>query len=1156
MSIFFIFLIPNGLGWIIEIDQSTDPDLLIFPNIDAFNMKIFMLYSHITGKDVSIKGTYYNSRWSANKQFSNDRTIDGFNSRHTIDNDGIWFYLVRYSGDGESFNIYLDCLTYTGVRKWSKKVNSVQGLNTNPRLHVVNASVIYVVWEFEINETKSIFLATTNNGGNSWDEQKINVTGDVNRNPVVIETKEFGISHPIVFFESRQGLDFDIISAQQHNGKWIFENITANTINEFNPDVIVDHNLNYYYVVFEKKIEGLENQIYAGKKGFSDKSWNYIRMSQGNGYFPSIDRDSAGILYSTWKSIDNEYENSERVVHNIHIAKSIDYGATWDVGIIPMKTDINNNPVLSVLDKSPYATVILVAWQSSEGISFTQGSGTYSIYLYGSEEIESLNPLITPLPTSTPIPSITITPSASATISTNATATPPPSVSRIRLTLLPSLDAGLTPTPKTGRPSVEVLPTPEATRPPIDIHQPTLQVTMHISENPNGQNQIVTYPPGATYPPDAGYPLGTTIPPGTTLPPDAELIQGTIRPETTFSPDIGDFPETTLDPNIHLLPDVTISSQSTPVQQIQPLTPTNLPVGTPINLIPVVSFSPTMMLVNIPTLIPQDDIAVTPFVTQIMQVGELVTLTPAGLPTIMITQMPVVTMIVPPTAQMTLVPSQMATILPVYSNNGQPLDETVLIEKVVEFAQQLSKEEKDLCGVACNEEDSICLALCYEYVLLARQFKSQEFRIKLIAYALLHKSIDYRNVFEKMTQIKQTLQDKDLVFVSRNIKAVKEEINPIVSLDVKIVLDEAIIKNIESYALESDINEIFDTIDLSELLGESSNDEKNYALEQATQLQNEIDVSFKSQVVRFQNLPGNKESTLIFIDLKNKKKSDVKKFCLVQIIPKDIALSSKDLTFLADTKIIRDDPIIMWAVDDLEAGGDDSVAFSVEGTLEKSQVDSLKLSLIRTKMVDCDTLDEFTLKNNVITGGTTLFEQMISVSLVLLIIALLIAIIFYSSKHSDIKTVLLSKISKKTETNDSIVLSGYDNYPSFASNALSPYDTVNNQQSYAYNYQQYYGEESEATPNNIEKVSEQRDSSYVPQKITAENNEYSTPITENNIQPLEQTNIKESDANTLTISGQDTHIPTAEELEQITISEPQNQEELDTEIAKRKRKFE
>lgn len=358
---------------------------------------------------------------------------------------------------------------------------------------------------------------------------------------------------------------------------------------------------------------------------------------------------------------------------------------------------------------------------------------------------------------------------------------------------------------------------------------------------------------------------------------------------------------------------------------------------------------------------------------------------------------------------------------------------------------QLTQNEQQYCIRQCDVLND-CLLLCERLLKLEKAFQSTEIKLKLAASILIGEIPSSAEIHGQIRAVKLMLErgaaPDEMEPLVNELSTIYNKLRNIANVNI-------IEKKIESISPKDYFKSITDALIIP---GENPTDLEQYF----NNLEDAVDISLDSSDFSAEVNNMKISGTLINLNLQNKLNRKVEKFCLVQIIPKEVVETTNKIDFLDDAIILKEDPVVMWSIDKIESSSEKKLSFLLKDNKNKENIFNSKITMIKTKKVPCNRINLKPEKSEISVAENINILIMLfgGVSSIMVVGALLVSVILRKQK-----TV------KSVPSSESIVKSTQDNSQSWAQ-ILATQSKQSQQQNW--NYYQYNNQQNAQTQSNYQ----------------------------------------------------------------------------------------
>jgi hypothetical protein len=185
-----------------------------------------------------------------------------------------------------------------------------------------------------------------------------------------------------------------------------------------------------------------------------------------------------------------------------------------------------------------------------------------------------------------------------------------------------------------------------------------------------------------------------------------------------------------------------------------------------------------------------------------------------------------------------------------------------------------------------------------------------------------------------LTDGKAALSEAEKLFNDRNYASAEQKAAEAIALlkEAEKKAGKITVEEIKTFALdETKFNDELNKLGLSDK-----------AKQDIAALKGSAATERKIKVLKIVDSEGNEKYKLNYVvSFKNSSAEELKNVKLLEIIPKAVAGSAKELAFSGKYEIVRDDPVIVWTIESVKPGEELSMSYSYQKDLSKEEIDAL-----------------------------------------------------------------------------------------------------------------------------------------------------------------------------------------------------------------------
>ena len=378
-----------------------------------------------------------------------------------------------------------------------------------------------------------------------------------------------------------------------------------------------------------------------------------------------------------------------------------------------------------------------------------------------------------------------------------------------------------------------------------------------------------------------------------------------------------------------------------------PVTPSTGPVPTMVpSLVPMLI--PTTVPTTSPTTLPDGSVTLLPTLIATMVPSMVPTMVPGPGPTASATD--------PNGTDVAGVPGSGRELV----TEGIELDQSsipssVPADPVAAAIHDLAEEMG--CAAVCAGRPEGCDDACEDLLDVERKVASPLFQERLLVQMAVS-STPPPGLERHLQSAWRRLGEGDVTGVQETVQRVQGIIKERLAIDVAVntVSKSSFTPQVEPE--EVAIPSVLELFDIESSLGETAEKIVDGVVAASKAVRERMGVVITGHVmeVALQTAEGTdvpKIATVVTLSVENTGTDDEEDFCILQLIPKELASSVTDVTFRQDVRVVVNDPVVLWSVDRLKSGNKVDLSFSVQKQVSQEDVEASRITFLKIPGYQC-----------------------------------------------------------------------------------------------------------------------------------------------------------------------------------------------------------
>ena len=379
-----------------------------------------------------------------------------------------------------------------------------------------------------------------------------------------------------------------------------------------------------------------------------------------------------------------------------------------------------------------------------------------------------------------------------------------------------------------------------------------------------------------------------------------------------------------------------------------PVTPSTAPAPTMVTTL-VPTLMPTTVPTSSPTSLPDGSITLLPTLMPTMVASMVPTMVPTTVPG--------------PTASAT---GPNGTIIPGTDTGGELITEGIDLDQssipssvpadpVAAAIHDLAEEMG--CAAVCAGRPDGCDEACEDLLDVERKVSSPLFQERLLVQMAVSNTPP-PGLERHLQSAWRRLGEGDVTGVEETVQRVQGIITERLAIDVAVntVSKSSFTPQIEPE--EVAIPSVLELFDIERSLGETAEKIVDGVVTASKAVRERMGVVIKGHVmeVALQTADGTGEpkiATVVTLSVENTGTEDEEDFCVLQLIPKELAASVSSVTFRQDVRVVVNDPVVLWSVDRLKSGSKVDLSFSVQKKVSQDDVKASRITFLKLPGSQC-----------------------------------------------------------------------------------------------------------------------------------------------------------------------------------------------------------